>query len=273
MLAEKKLFLFDIDGTVAVDNDLLDGSRELFSYIDAIGGMPIFITNNSTRGICDYVQKFRRWGLSYTERNFVTAGYAACLYLKQRHVSGKIFVVGTRSFIQELKSHGLPVTGTIQPGIRCVLVGFDNELTYQKIADACELLETKAVAYVATNPDLCCPTAFGSVPDCGAICRMIECAAGKKPHFVGKPDPFIVRLCLERSGFSAEQALVVGDRLYTDIACGINSGIQTAVVFTGEAKKTDLAETPFRPTFAFPSVKELYREIIREREKLSAVQE
>ena len=257
MLGHKRLFLFDIDGTVAIDESLLDGSLELFHWIDSIGGKSIFITNNSTRSVQDYIEKFARMGISTDETNFITASVVTVRYLRQHYNNQKVFVAGTRSLIRELRANGIHAIDRIEDGIACVLVGFDNELTYQKIEQVCELLFTRQVDYLATNPDLACPVGFGAIPDCGAICRLIGCAVKREPIFLGKPNPAMVELCLEQTGFSKAQTLVVGDRLYTDIACGINAGVDTAVVFTGEARPSDLQDTPYPPTWAFQDVQKL----------------
>ena len=182
MLKQKKLFLFDIDGTLSLGDTLFDGSRALLEYIDAIGGASYFITNNSTKSGADYVAKFARWGLSVREDQFITAGFLTIRFLKAHFPAQKIFVVGTRSFVSELRAQGLWITEQPDPDTACVLVAFDNELTYQKSADACQLLQLyPALPYFATNPDLRCPVPFGFVPDCGAICEMIACATDRRP--------------------------------------------------------------------------------------------
>lgn len=257
MLSDKKLFLFDIDGTVAIDETLIDGSRELFSHIDSIGGKSIFITNNSTKGVRDYMEKFRRMGVETDESNFITASYAAAIHLRAHYPGKKVFLLGTRSFAGELRAAGVDVTETLEPCIACAVVGFDSELTYRKVELLCELLLTRPVDYLATNPDLCCPVGFGAVPDCGAICKMIGCAVGREPLFIGKPNRVMVDLCLGAAGFSPDETLVVGDRLYTDIACGVNAGVDTAVVFTGEAKPEDIPASRWQPTWQFPDVRAL----------------
>lgn len=98
---------------------------------------------------------------------------------------------------------------------------------------------------------------FGAVPDCGAICKMIGCAVGREPLFIGKPNRVMVDLCLGAAGFSPDETLVVGDRLYTDIACGVNAGVDTAVVFTGEAKPEEIPASRWQPTWQFPDVRAL----------------
>ncbi|HIS56372.1 MAG: HAD-IIA family hydrolase [Lachnospiraceae bacterium] len=257
-LKKKKLFLFDIDGTIAVDETVFDGTMDLLSHIRKIGGKSIYITNNSTKSRADYAEKFQRMGIQAAEEDFITASYAACRYLKEHHSEDRIYVAGTRSLVEELKREGLHVTTDGTDPVQVVLVGYDSELTYGKLVDVCRYLMTNpSCVYLATNPDLCCPTGFGSVPDCGAICGMIACAAGRMPLYLGKPNPVIVEYSLIQTGFSKDETIVVGDRLYTDIAVGIAAEVDTAVVFTGEAKKDDIKSTEYPPTWAFDSVRQL----------------
>lgn len=257
-LKNKKLFLFDIDGTIAVGDTLYDGSSDLLAHIDRIGGKSYFITNNSTRSGADYVERFRRaFHLETVEEQFVTSGFLTIRFLKEHFAGKKIFVLGTASFIKELRRNGLHITETADDDIACVVAAYDSELTYDKLIQACKALSTTDVPFYATNPDLCCPIDFGFVPDCGAICRMITDSTGKTPAYLGKPSRYVVELCLSLSGFSKEETLVVGDRLYTDIACGINAGVDTCVLFTGEAKPADMADTPYPADYCFDNIKEL----------------
>ncbi|WP_394921283.1 HAD-IIA family hydrolase [uncultured Robinsoniella sp.] len=256
-LSKKKLFLFDIDGSLSVGDTLFDGSRELLEYIEKIGGRAYYITNNSTKSNGDYVEKFARWNLTTEEEQFVTSGYMAIRYLKENFRDQKIFVLGTKSYLAELRKQGIVVTEEVEEDVTCVLAAYDSELNYQKLEKACELLYRKEVAYLATNPDLCCPAPFGFIPDCGAICNMLEAAVYRKPRYLGKPSREVVELCLKRSGFSRKETLVVGDRLYTDIACGIEGKAQTCLLLTGEAKREDLQDTIYPPDYCFGTVREL----------------
>ncbi|MDE5892793.1 MAG: HAD-IIA family hydrolase, partial [Acetatifactor sp.] len=216
-LSQKKLFLFDIDGTIAVGDTLYEGSRPLLDYIQSIGGKAYYITNNSTRSNADYVKKFRdAFGLETTENQFVTSGYMTLRFLRQHHSHDKIYVLGTASYIAELRKNGLTVTESPETDAACVVAAYDSELTYQKLVNACQLLSTTDVPFYGTNPDLCCPIDFGFIPDCGAICQMITASTGRTPHYLGKPNPEVVTLCQADSGFTDAQTLVVGDRLYTD---------------------------------------------------------
>ena len=262
-LKNKKLFLFDIDGTIAVGDTLYEGSADLIRYINAIGGRAYYITNNSTKSGLDYVKKFHdAFHLDSTEDQFITSGYMTLRFLKENYAEKKIFVLGTASFIAELRKNGLHVTEVCEENIDCVVVAYDSELNYGKLTEVCKVLFTQDVPFYGTNPDLRCPIDFGFIPDCGAICDMITATTDMQPIYLGKPSKEVVNLCLDISGFTPEETLVVGDRLYTDIACGINGGVDTCVLFTGEAQKKDILtpegepNTQYLPDYAFENVQE-----------------
>ncbi len=258
-LRQKKLFLFDIDGTIAVGDTLYKGTAALLRHIESIGGRAFYITNNSTRSGRDYVEKFRRsFHLETQEEQFVTSGYMTLRFLAENFSDKKIFLLGTASFAEELRRSGLHITEEAEEGIDCVVAAYDSELTYGKLVQACRVLSTTQVPFYATNPDLCCPIDFGFIPDCGAICGMLTASTGREPVYLGKPSPQVVELCLSLSGFSREETLVVGDRLYTDIACGINAGVDTCVLFTGEARPSHMADTPYPADYCFADIQELF---------------
>lgn len=128
----------------------------------------------------------------------------------------------------------------------------------EKIRNTCEILSTQDVAYIATNPDWVCPVSFGFIPDCGSICAMIRNATGKWPVFIGKPEPTMVDIVRDKFGCDAGETVVVGDRLYTDIATGLNAGVATICVLTGEATIDEIEKGDIKPTFTFRSIKEIY---------------
>lgn len=259
-MKNKKLFLFDIDGTLAIENTLYEGSFELIDKIRRSGGVACFITNNSTKSNADYVEKFAGWNIETTEELFVTAGFLTEQFLKEKHADDLIFVCGTKSYVESLKKQGLHITEDAEEKAACVLVAFDSEITYDKLTKACELLSTKEIPFYGTNPDLVCPAKFGFIPDCGSLCQMVTNATKKEPVYIGKPNPEVVEICRKRFGFSKEETIVVGDRLYTDIACGINAGVDTCAVLTGETTMEEIAESIWKPTYVFQNVKELLKE-------------
>ncbi|MDY3919513.1 MAG: HAD-IIA family hydrolase [Candidatus Limivivens sp.] len=256
-LREKKLFLFDIDGTLALGDELLPGTREVLNYLEEHGKSIYFTTNNSTRSGEDFVKYFAQWGIRTREESFLTAGQMAILYCRERFADRKIFLLGTPSLRDALIDAGLKIVETYEEDIACVLVAFDTTLQYQKLADASRILQDPNVKFIATNPDLCCPTTFGAIPDCGSICMMLENAVGRKPLYIGKPAPGIVRECCRRSGCSKKETVLIGDRLYTDILCAENSGIDALIVFSGETTRNEAEETRLWIPYAMENMQKL----------------
>lgn len=262
-MKKKKLYLFDIDGTLAIGDTLYKGSRDLLEYIKSIDGKAYFITNNSTKSGQDYVDKFKKsFSLKTKCEDFVTSGMITLRFLKEHYSNKLIYVLGTSSFIDELRKNGLYITEHIDSEIACIVVAYDNELNYNKLTIASEILETMDVPYYATNPDLRCPIDFGFVPDCGSICDMLKSTTDRTPIYLGKPNREMVDYCIRESGFAKEETIVVGDRLYTDIACGINAEVDTALVLTGEAKIGDLQDTSFLPTIIYETIYDMYLSLI-----------
>jgi HAD superfamily hydrolase (TIGR01457 family) len=257
-LKDKKLFLLDMDGTIYIDNKIFEGAKKFLEYIKSIGGRYIFLTNNSSKGVEDYIKKLCIMGIETSKDDFSTSSQATALYLKDRYKSKKVYVMGTDSLKREFIENQIKVTDKYEEDIHCLVVGYDTELTYTKLVDACKLL-IKGVDFIATNPDFVCPTSFGFIPDCGSICNMLKIATGREPSYIGKPMATMVSMAVERSGFSKDQVILIGDRLYTDIACGINAGVTTALVLTGETKREDIEKSPFKPDYLFEDIKELLR--------------
>lgn len=166
--------------------------------------------------------------------------------------------------LEQLRSSGLSVTNRMEDGIDCLCIGFDTELTFSKLEDACRLLQ-RGVAYTATHPDVTCPTEYGYVPDCGALAEALYSATGRKPEIIGKPQPLMAELARKKTGCEKEEMLVVGDRLYSDIACGVNAGIDTAFVLSGEGTEQDIERYGIVPSGVYASVKELHAELRKER--------
>lgn len=242
-----KLYLFDMDGTLYLGDRLYDFTVELLKTIRQTGGQYLFMTNNSSKSVEDYVKKLASLGIEATREDFMTSSQATAFYLKQNHPGKTLYVCGTRSLIAELESEGFTVTTDLDK-VECVVMGFDTELTFQKLHDVSYLLLTrKDLPYIATNPDLVCPTEFGSVPDCGSVCIGIKNATGREPIVIGKPSPLMPQLAMEKLGFSCDQTAVVGDRIYTDVKSGLNAGCTGILVLSGESTLQTLAESEDKP--------------------------
>ena len=278
-IKDKKLFLLDMDGTIYLGNELFRETAAFLHEIRKSGGRYIFLTNNSSRGKADYVAKLRRLGLPAEEEDFFTSADATALLLKERWGAGyrqkRLYVLGTESLRCQLRAEGfcvLPEPERAQePGCaqeperaeaaaeqaaEALLVGYDTELTYAKLETACKLLDAGA-EYYATNPDWVCPTEWGFVPDCGAICQMLEHASGRKPCFIGKPQAEMALAAIAMAGRTAAETLLVGDRLYTDIACGLNAGVDTCFVLSGEGTRADIEKYGLQPDYIMQDIGEL----------------
>ena len=242
-----KLYLFDMDGTLYLGDRLYSFTQELLQTIRQKGGTYLFMTNNSSKSVVDYIKKLDRLGISATKEDFITSSQATAYYLQKHHKGQTLYVCGTNSLKQELMDNGFAVTEELDK-VECIVMGFDTELTFQKLHDVSYLLLTKPeLPYIATNPDLVCPTEFGSVPDCGSVCGMIYNATGKKPVVIGKPSALMPQLAMERLGYGKEETCVVGDRIYTDIKSGLNAGITGILVMSGETTYDILEASEEKP--------------------------
>ena len=265
-MSKKKLYLLDMDGTIYLDDQLFPGAAEFLRFIRADGGTYLFLTNNSSRGTDAYVEKMRRLGISAAPEDFLTSADAAIHYLKQKRSDEDIYYVcGTESLKRQLRSAGIRLSETPEESVTALLCGFDTELTFQKLEDACILLN-RGAAFIATNPDWVCPTWYGYVPDCGSVCQMLTRATGKTPTVIGKPQPEMVYLAMEKTGISPTCTLVVGDRIYTDIACGINAGVDTALVLSGESSTETVRKSHVKPGEIFQDVADLLDRLKKSKE-------
>lgn len=264
-LKEKTLYLLDMDGTIYNENEIFDGTLEFLEEIERRGGQYVFITNNSSKSVEDYVQKVRAMGIKAEYENFYTSGQATAMYLKENYPNQVVYCMGTKSLIKELREAGIEVVTEVDERAGVVLLGFDTENTSEKIRNTCIMLG-RDVAYLATNPDLVCPVSFGYIPDCGSMSIMLKNATGKEPFFIGKPEPIMVNCVLKNLNCKREDAVIVGDRLYTDIKTGANAQVDTICVLSGEASMEDILQGEVEPTYIFKSVKEIYEGLTEETE-------
>lgn len=260
----KTLYLLDMDGTIYNENRLFDGAAEFLRYIRETGGTYIFITNNSSKSAADYVQKLRGMGIEASEDVFFTSGQASAMYLNRCYPGQTVYCMGTRSLVAELQSAGIRVVTEPTEAATVVLTGFDTESTAEKIRNTCIMLG-RDVAYLATNPDLVCPVSFGYIPDCGSMAIMLKNATGKEPRYIGKPEPIMIDCVLEKTNRSKAETVIIGDRLYTDIAAGANSGVDTICVLSGEAAMEDIGHSKVKPDYIFRNIKELLETLTSDR--------
>ncbi len=254
-LKSKKLFLLDMDGTIYLDNDLFDATVPFLDYVKSINGKYLFLTNNSSKSVDAYVAKMKSLGIDTTPDDFFTSVNATIVYLSTKSYK-KIYAFGTKTFCKQLADAGFNITDKLEDGIDCLCMGFDTELTFQKLDDACILLG-RGVDYIAANPDWVCPTWYGYVPDCGSVAETLYNATKRRPKFIGKPDPAMVELSLQKTGYKKEEAVIIGDRIYTDVAAGINAGITAILVLSGETTLEDAKNHEVKPTYIYNDIGEI----------------
>nr|WP_325242918.1 HAD-IIA family hydrolase [uncultured Oscillibacter sp.] len=257
-LRKKTLFLLDMDGTIYLGDRLFDGTLDFLRRVRERGGRYLFATNNSSRSVTAYVERLRGMGIDAEAEDFLTSVDATVWYLRNHGFQDTlIYASGTRTFQDQLRQAGFRVTDRREAGIGLLLHGFDTELTFQKLEDSCILLGDPKVDFIATNPDWVCPTAWGSVPDCGSVCEMLFRATGRRPKVIGKPEPEMALLAMDRWGCSKEETVLVGDRIYTDIACGVRAGIDTGFVLSGEGVPEDIEKYGVQPSETYRDIREI----------------
>ncbi len=257
IIRNKKLFLLDMDGTIYLEDKLIDGASEFIEHLIEKNIGYVFLTNNSSKSAQEYLVKLEKLGIPATIDNVFTSGMATALYLKNIKAGARIFVMGTQALKNEFIEYSFEVVEAGDADIDYVIAGYDTELTYDKLKIA-TLYLADGVPFVATNPDLVYPmskTRF--LPDCGSMCQMLEIATGKKPKYIGKPRREMVDVIAHRMNIELSDIAMVGDRLYTDIALGINAGITSICLLSGETRREDLSTSEIKPDFVFESIADL----------------
>lgn len=247
-LAGVRCFLLDMDGTFYLGDKLIEGSLDFLAALERTGRTARFLTNNSSKSAAVYAQKLQRMGVDEKYRDVMTSGHAAAHYCLKKYPGGKCYLLGNPMLAEELTGMGLQLTED-EPDY--VLVAFDTTLDYAKMCKVCDYIR-EGKPYIATHPDYNCPTETGFIPDMGAIMAFIEASTGRKADIIlGKPYGGIVEEALDRTGFKLEEMAMVGDRLYTDVATGVNHGMIGILVLSGEATMEDVAVSDVKPDLIF----------------------
>lgn len=256
-LSDIELFMIDMDGTFYLEDELLPGAADFLAACKKNKIKYTFLTNNSSKTSADYIAKLARMGVRISEDEMFTSGDATLLYLKEENCAKDILLVGTNSLHEQFAKAGY-ITESVNP--KTVVLGFDTTITYAKLTALCNAVRAR-LPYIATHPDYNCPVNGGYIPDIGAVIAFVKAATGREPDtIVGKPNPLIAQMAAKRAGVALNKVCMIGDRLYTDIALG-KTGVQTALVFSGEATPEDLAESGLTPTFVFQNLAEMARNL------------
>ena len=256
-LQDIKCYLLDMDGTIYLGNELIEGAKEFLQKLKEKNIKYIFLTNNSSKNKDRYVEKLNKLGIEAVREDVFSSGEATTIYLKKKKAGAKIFLMGTKDLEDEFINAGFELVRGRNQKIDFVVLGFDTTLTYEKLWIACEYI-ANGVEYIATHPDFNCPLENGKfMPDAGAMMAFIKASTGKEPTVIGKPNRHIIDAIIEKYDLKKSELAMVGDRLYTDIRTGIDNGLPSILVMSGETDKKMLEETIFVPDFVFESVKEI----------------
>lgn len=259
-LSQIECFLMDLDGTLYLEDKLLPCAKAMIELLDARQVPYYILTNNSSRSRLEYADKLACMGLDVPQERIFTSGEATAMYLEKIFSGASLYVVGTPPLMAEFARHGF-VLREEDPDV--VVLGFDTTLTYDKLWKLCDWV-TAGKPYIATHPDINCPTEDGFKPDIGAMIAFVATSTGREPDvIVGKPNAPIVNALAEKTRIPIEEHCMIGDRLYTDIALG-KWGLTTALVLSGETKLEDLAGSVYQPDIILQDMAEmaaLYRNV------------
>jgi HAD superfamily hydrolase (TIGR01450 family) len=238
-LSEIRHFVLDMDGTLYLGGTLFADTSPFLAMLERLGIGYSFVTNNCSRSRADYSKHLSRIGINAPPDAIWTSAHATISYLRST-LSGvqRLFILGTPSLHDEFRQAGYGVVD-VEPD--AVIVGFDTDLTYDRLAHTAYWI-SKNLPYVATHPDRVCPTDRPIVlPDCGAICALLESATGRSPQAVpGKPHRAMLDAVMEAHHLAPQQVAMLGDRLYTDIRMARDAGVLAILVLTGETKQHDV---------------------------------
>ncbi len=260
-LAQKRLFVFDLDGTVYLGGRVFPFAVDFIRRLRQRGSRVLFFTNNASHDPDFYRRKLEDMGFEPQENEILTSGDVTIAFLKRHRPGKSVFLVGTPALCRQFRKSGIPLS---EEG-EIVVSSFDTTLTYGKLETACRLIRGGA-EFLSTHPDFNCPTEQGFIPDSGAICALITASTGVSPVFFGKPCRAAFGMICELTGESAEHLCVFGDRLYTDIALGKQNGATALLVLTGETTERDVEEAAEkdRPDFVLPSLADAAEALFRD---------
>ena len=251
-----KGFIFDLDGTVYVGDQLIPDADRVIRLIRDSGRKVVFLSNKPIQTRDDYASKLTRLGIPTQPDEVINSTFVMTNYLKKIAPQASLFVVGETPFVEELKRAGFQITD-VPREIEYVVVAFDRTFDYRKLNIAFQAIKLGA-HFVATNPDRTCPVEGGEIPDCAGMIAAIEAVTEKKVEIiVGKPSPIMIQAALDVMGLRPEECILIGDRLETDIRMGKESSIATGVVLTGVTDEETLKKvkhTPAQPDFVFQSI-------------------
>jgi 4-nitrophenyl phosphatase len=255
-LASIENLIIDMDGVLYRGQERLPGARALLTYLVEQDLSFILATNNSTLTPQQYVAKLGAMDIQVAEQQILTSGQASALYLTKVAPPGtRVYAIGEDGLFAALKEQGFQLA---EDDVSYVVVGMDRQLTWEKLRIATMAIRAGAI-FIGTNPDTTLPTEEGLVPGNGAGLAAVEAATHVSPVIIGKPQPTLLSLAMEKMGVTTEGTAMVGDRLETDILGGKNAGVTTILVLSGISSREELEVSPYQPDFVFDDVGDFLR--------------
>lgn len=249
-LRAQKGFICDMDGVIYHGNQLLDGAKAFVDWLYRENKQFLFLTNACSRSPRELQRKLYRMGLDISEEHFYTSALATAKFLQSQSPGCSAYVIGDHGLYNALYDSGITIND-IDPDY--VVVGETPDYCFEHITRAMNLVN-RGAKLIATNSDITGPVEGGFVPACRALVAPIEATTGKKAYYVGKPNPLMMRTGLQLLGVHSSEAVMIGDRMDTDIIAGIETGLDTVLVLTGVSTRETLEEFPYRPKWVLNSI-------------------
>ncbi len=244
----------DMDGVIYRGRNLIPGAQDFIDRLRSSGAQFLFLTNNSEQTPLDLLRKLATLGIhGLTEDNFITSAMATADFLASQKPHGTAYVVGGGALSAELYKIGYSITDSAPD---YVVVGKTAAFGFPMMRKAAQLIDGGAM-FIGTNPDMVDPVEGGTEPAAGALLASIEAATGMKPYIVGKPNPLMMIYARRMLGVPAEDCVMIGDRMDTDIVGGLGAGMRTCLVLSGVSSRDSIGRFPYRPTFVYDSVADI----------------
>lgn len=250
ILNQIELYVLDMDGTFYLSDTMIEGSMDFLRAVESSGRRWMFFTNNSSKDKKRYVEKLAKMNCIISTDDIMTSGDITTAFLKRERPGKSVYLLGTPVLEESFRSAGIELKQDIHDDADIVVVAFDMTLTYEKLEHACTLIRNGS-EYIATHPDINCPTDKGFIPDCGAFIAAINLSTGVSPLILGKPYFHTADMISQTTGVELSKIAFVGDRLYTDVACGVNNGAKGILVLSGETKLSDVEKSDVKPDLIY----------------------
>ena len=243
----------DLDGTIYMGDNLIDGAIDFLNRIEEKGIKRFFLSNNSSKSVAQYLVKLEKMGIPANKDEVLLSTHDLLSWLKAENIS-ETYLVGTEGMKEMLEEVGI---NTNSENPQFVVLGYDTEITYEKLTNASIYLH-RGVPLVVSHPDMVCPSPNGGLPDTGAYLALFEATTGvTAKHICGKPNPGMILHKIIELGLTPDVCAMVGDRLYTDMEMADRAGVHGILVLSGEATKNDAANSSQSPSLIVDSVASL----------------